>query len=1645
MEENQNINPEQITNPELINDELTADELTVDELTTDQSTTDESTISSEPVISPKYTQQEAFLRAAANRESIEIDKNILSNVANEANKNVNQYAAMAKHGVNYGSANRGGLNLQRYYNRDEFQKLGFNPFIDNESYYQANTTAWDDFRAAYQQSWNLAKQGFFSYYSGQTEYEKADAYEKYANIGTSQREGASRIFNNVVLNAGYTVGLLSSIIVEEVAIGLLTGGIGNIGKLGVTAAKVGTGVKKANALKRTVNAVKELKNLSNVDKARSLWQGTKNLGTATVKASTNFIPGAKTAELIYNWKHLGKLGKSAGQASFASFGAKAAHTFGTFYREGREVLLAYDEAQLESGMIYNSIMDELTMQYKQDNNGNLPSKEDLNAFHDIAYDRSMKGFTKNMAIIYGTNKISFGNMFNKLAPSLARKTAKGFQNSGGKIVKGFDGRSARAVYNKGILNIKGSAAEAWKGVKNYKSTLKAIPGFIGKNAWTYTRANVGEGIQEYFQEVIQHAEQTSAKDLYAKYKSGVRGVALNQAMEDMSFAENYGKAASHFWSGEGLEIFGTGAMMGFIAGPYSKFVGKVGQARSELWQYRNKKTRDARKAHMQKEYDILDKKVENFNKLSLDEKKNLYKYVELMGNQAQYDEEMKDAVDQNDDKKFYDVQDEALSEYLLSALQLGMLDNFESGLKDMLNLSEQEFTEAFADQLGLDPEQSLNLKKRATDILGSVTNIKEGYETLNNIFPEIYDFTNENPELFDGVSIDTLNDMRNKYISTLILNQRQLNRNLDRYQKLQQSLIGVDNPFRDVGAVSLSSLSNLVSNTTLAKELKLLETEINTIKQGRESAQQMVGTQKQVNEATKELKKKERLYKKLSEIYEVMQKFETQSKKYSQITGVQNIEQSGRVNLLKGTYLNYLVNKSKSVSAKVTGVKKVEGKPALLTIEYTEGEGKDKTKVTKEIEFVKDNILELQIDAGTESMTISKSAQAKIKSYLKEIAKEANTTVDESKFESFIRKFLDARLLKIEEIDIANVIEQLLLPEVYSEYIAKQLARAKDLNKYFDAILKYDLETFTEAAITNQFLAQLVNDHNIFLTADDVVELLTGQIPADLRLFDIKTLEQVNPGTERYIKALADIKEHVESTDEFKKERKAKEEAEKAAKAKTEEEVVAEEEEEAPASTEEITVKMITDDVPNNLNNIPKELKDLILKRITEFNEELTKSIDQITEPELKKLLAAQKLTIDTLSKDNEQMLRDAIDEYNNKASEKTAQSTEEKKEESAAKPKASESTATKPSQVSIADFTGEGYEQAHEYLKRLLDGGYALFKIKSTNDLMKIIGNQLFHLATVQVDGSSASRTKILLTQEQLAKFIPNILKAESQNTSFAITFDNVNTILDSTITTTTQGSVIDDFKFYMYPTEKSGIYQYPIIVDDKTYYVESEEIADFWSKDSKTALYSLDVTNLTEFNKTEATDTKALDELENELITLLNNLTIDNYYDTVKATQKLIIDYNLNSKNKEKVKETDALEALDLKLEQLKKTITIDNFKVSKDKVYQKTGISKTYTVKSINKKDKKVTFESIGDGKFMTLAEENLYQMREVKIDEEGTTADDVVETPMSEEANEKFEGTKNTTDTLTADQIKEAVDSVTGEENLEDLMDGLEEIC
>jgi hypothetical protein len=170
-------------------------------------------------------------------------ENIFDNAFAQNAKKPTVWDNMYTQGINFQPTSKGGVNLERYIDRDEFKTLGFNPFIDNESYYQSNTGFWDDFAAARKGQWDLFKIGLFSHYGTSDQYEKAQRYERAANIGTSQRTNtASRMFNNAVLNSGYTLGLMTGIIAEEIALGFLTAGAGNLVKAPRTAIRITDGL-----------------------------------------------------------------------------------------------------------------------------------------------------------------------------------------------------------------------------------------------------------------------------------------------------------------------------------------------------------------------------------------------------------------------------------------------------------------------------------------------------------------------------------------------------------------------------------------------------------------------------------------------------------------------------------------------------------------------------------------------------------------------------------------------------------------------------------------------------------------------------------------------------------------------------------------------------------------------------------------------------------------------------------------------------------------------------------------------------------------------------------------------------------------------------------------------------------------------------------------------------------------------------------------------------------------------------------------------------------------------------------------------------------------------------------------------------------
>ncbi|HPQ80019.1 MAG TPA: hypothetical protein PLG47_06165, partial [Candidatus Dojkabacteria bacterium] len=127
-------------------------------------------------------------------------------------------------GVDYSPT---GLNFERYYGKSAYSKLGFNPYIDNEKRYNENSTFMDDIIDVNVNAMKLAGLGFNSMWSGKSNRQEAEEYERYSNIGSSSKGGVMGTLSNAYLNFGYTAGLLTEIALEGVGLAgieVLSGG-----------------------------------------------------------------------------------------------------------------------------------------------------------------------------------------------------------------------------------------------------------------------------------------------------------------------------------------------------------------------------------------------------------------------------------------------------------------------------------------------------------------------------------------------------------------------------------------------------------------------------------------------------------------------------------------------------------------------------------------------------------------------------------------------------------------------------------------------------------------------------------------------------------------------------------------------------------------------------------------------------------------------------------------------------------------------------------------------------------------------------------------------------------------------------------------------------------------------------------------------------------------------------------------------------------------------------------------------------------------------------------------------------------------------------------------------------------------------------
>ena len=320
----------------------------------------------------------------------------------------NQYATVNA----YNAGPSGNSFYKRYaaYGQKKFDEIGFSPLRDNEAMYNANTTMGDDFSRMMKNSFvplfargfvagpkSLVKmmQGDFS-----ADTEDARAYENAAAIGQSSKKGMGAFFNNTAMSFGYTAGILTESVLEEVAGALLapvTGGGSFFAATANNARKIGTTIDRAMEGYKAVNTT--LKEANNINGARKMWKAAENIGKSKVGQFLN--PLENTFDALVG------VGKNADNLTgLARLAQGTGKTAGGLFRDVRNLNMSLAEARLEGGMTENSVYDKAYDAFYQ-RNGRAPNDDEQYQMTKTAKEAGVNTLIWNSALIFATNKVFF--------------------------------------------------------------------------------------------------------------------------------------------------------------------------------------------------------------------------------------------------------------------------------------------------------------------------------------------------------------------------------------------------------------------------------------------------------------------------------------------------------------------------------------------------------------------------------------------------------------------------------------------------------------------------------------------------------------------------------------------------------------------------------------------------------------------------------------------------------------------------------------------------------------------------------------------------------------------------------------------------------------------------------------------------------------------------------------------------------------------------------------------------------------------------------------------------------------------------------------------------------------------------------------
>ena len=583
------------------------------------------------------------------------------------------------------------LNFERYYNHPKFKQFGFNPYRDNETYYNQRSSWWDDFSRMRGQWLGLVWNGFKSVWGDSRAAH--EQMEKAMSIGASTRDGFGGWVTNFGMNSAYTVGIMGELALENLGFLLLeTATLGG-------ATPLATGIAGRNAigfgrLIKTLTGTRDLvKSLKNAGSARDFYNTVYRGGKGVVNVLN---PLARTTQFAKDYNKIYKAGDKISDLAFITRG------FGGFYKDLREINLAVSEAGIEGEGAASQYQQQLLNEFYAAN-GRMPDDKEAKQIWDRVHSVRTSVSLANDFVIYGTNKLVFDGLFNgfRSGPGIQKAFLKG---SGRTLEK-----TAAGTYKAGVT------PSLQAGARTFKHKAKD---FILKSPylpWTkeYMVGNLSEGIQESSQEIITQA----AINYHNKIERDPSQIGFYGVLGSI------GSGLSDQFSAQGLDTFLQGYLMGSLIQGGTKTITKPYE-----WAKGTKKKAFA--AATEQDNNILNAANHiNANAMVYGKSNiNTFSYVK------QLNEEREKRRANGDQAGAEALTDEINTAYFHNLARSGNMGLVTEHVDDMLSLSDEELLNAYnLDHEGL--TDGAEVRKRLLNLKDKATNYQKRYDKIKKIKP----------------------------------------------------------------------------------------------------------------------------------------------------------------------------------------------------------------------------------------------------------------------------------------------------------------------------------------------------------------------------------------------------------------------------------------------------------------------------------------------------------------------------------------------------------------------------------------------------------------------------------------------------------------------------------------------------------------------------------------------------------------------------------------------------------------------------------------------------------------------------------------------------------------------------------------------